>query len=395
MVNHTHRVIVVGAGPHGLAMAAWLVDAVPSIIDDLVVIDPSGAFTTSWKAQFAAMGIDHLRSPSVHHPHPDPYALLHFADRQGRSDEFRHRYRLPDTALFNDFCDETVTEFDLHRCVVADAVTSVEASGKVHLASGAVLRGRHVVLAHNPRQPAIPTWAHHNDAVIHAADVDLRSHRIPPTVVIVGGGLSAAHLARGAVAGGADVTIIHRRPITTRDFDTHPGWLGPREMAGFSAIGDPHQRAQVATDARGGGSMPPWVQQQLRPPHTRGSLRMVCASVTAVSGGPEPVVTATEADGATLCVATNEVWLATGWSTDAATDPLVGPLAARGGSAPGLAAGLPVVDRHLRIPSTAVHVLGRLATLELGPTAGNVAGARHGAEAVAGAITACQPTTRH
>jgi len=394
MLDHTHRVIVVGAGPHGLAMAAWLVDAVPSMLDDLVVIDPSGGFNTSWKTQFAAMGIDHLRSPSVHHPHPNPYALLTFADRQGRSDEFHHRYRLPTTALFNDFCDATVSEFELRRCVVADAVTSVRASGEVHLGCGTVLRGRHVVLAHNPRQPVMPPWADHTDAVLHAAQVDLRCHRIPQRVVIVGGGLSAAHLVRGAINGGADVTLLHRRPITVRDFDTHPGWLGPKEMAGFSAIGDPYRRARVAANARGGGSVPPWMQTLLRSSHTRGSLHMACAAVDTVSGGSELVLTATQPDGTTLVVATDEVWLATGWSTDAATDPLVGPLATRCGAAPGFAGGLPVVDRHLRIPSTAVHVMGRLATLELGPTAGNVAGARQGAAVVAGAITACQPTSR-
>jgi hypothetical protein len=40
----------------------------------------------------------------------------------------------------------------------------------------------------------------------------------------------------------------------------------------------------------------------------------------------------------------------------------------------------------MRVSGSVVQVMGRLAQLQLGPTAGNLAGARRGAEAVVGAV---------
>ena len=48
--------------------------------------------------------------------------------------------------------------------------------------------------------------------------------------------------------------------------------------------------------------------------------------------------------------------------------------------------GSPVLDSLLRVPGTKVHLAGRAATLQLGPTAGNLSGARHAAMAVVTAV---------
>jgi hypothetical protein len=48
--------------------------------------------------------------------------------------------------------------------------------------------------------------------------------------------------------------------------------------------------------------------------------------------------------------------------------------------------GRPVLDSSMRVSGSVVQVMGRLAQLQLGPTAGNLAGARRGAEAVVGAV---------
>jgi threonine dehydrogenase-like Zn-dependent dehydrogenase len=134
-VSDAARVAIVGAGPQGLTTAVYLVAAGVDPAE-LVVVDPTGEWLAQWRRRFASLGIEHLRSPSVHHPHPDPYALSTFAAEQGRTDELHHRYGLPSTALFDDFCDRVIAESGLSGVVHRGSVVSLTPSGAVGLASG-------------------------------------------------------------------------------------------------------------------------------------------------------------------------------------------------------------------------------------------------------------------
>jgi hypothetical protein len=95
-------------------------------------------------------------------------------------------------------------------------------------------------------------------------------------------------------------------------------------------------------------------------------------------------------DGTELCRAsgaTSEadvVWCATGWHVDAGADHLLGPLLQCAGQS--TVDGFIPLDNQLRIRSTAVHVTGPPASLVLGPSAGNLSGARRSARAVAAAV---------
>lgn len=371
------RVVVVGAGPHALTVCAWLASRGVGGDGDVVVVDPRGRFLSAWDDSFARMGIPHLRSPSVHHPHPNPHALVDFAARTDRLDELHGHYRLPGRQLFSDFCCELIDELHLARWVRADAAVAVEASGSVLLAGGDRLRARHVVVAHNPREPVIPVGLENDSAVHHAADLDLRLERPSGTVVVVGGGLTAAQLAVGACEAGGEVVLVHRRPLVRREFDSDPGWLGPKEMAAFDAEPDPIARAAMARAARGGGTVPGWMLDRLNSLVGSGRLRMLCGEVERVRGDRVKVV---EYGGSSTTVEASAVWLGTGWSLDVDRDRLLGPLLRSCRTvAPGrgrVVDGLPVVDRSLRLHGTAVVLGGRLAQLQLGPTAGNLAGAR-------------------
>ena len=124
-----HSTIIIGAGPHALAVAArlresrpaalftdleharlsWLHTerersrgkritikgkpklvasraAVPAPSDDLKVLDSSAAgWLGKWDGYFKGLGITHLRSPMFFHPCPaDTDALVAFARREGR-----------------------------------------------------------------------------------------------------------------------------------------------------------------------------------------------------------------------------------------------------------------------------------------------------------------------
>jgi hypothetical protein len=373
-VSARARVAIVGAGPQGLTVAVYLVAAGVDPAD-LVVIDPAGDWLVQWRRRFAALGIEHLRSPSVHHPHPDPYALADFAAEQRRTDELHHRYRLPSTALFHDFCDQLIDEQGLSGLVRRDSVDSIAAAGEIGLASGASLAVDHVVWATNPAVVSpvggcAPT----------TREAQLLAPQEGATVAVVGGGLTAAHLVARAVDAGAHVEWVMRRPVVEREFDTDPGWLGPLEMQGFARIADRAERLQRVIEARGGGTVPPWMMQRLRPAERSGQICRRVGRVDAAAGASGEVRFLV--DGRPLVA--DVVWDATGDRPCTSAAPPLDQLCDELGVA--RHGGRPELDRMLRLPGSVVHVAGRLAQLELGPTAGNLAGARRAAELVVGAV---------
>jgi cation diffusion facilitator CzcD-associated flavoprotein CzcO len=350
-------VVVIGAGPHGLAATLHLLEARQDLRGRITVLDPSGRWLSAWHDRFARLGIDRLRSPVVHHPSPDPFALrsfLHRAERFGR-------YELPSTDGFARGCRQMIERADLHDAVTPErALAVVPDDGGLRVVTDAgSLLAEHVVLASGGGVPVVPPWA---DGAVHAEHLDVRTAAVDGAdVVIVGGGLTAAHLALGAVARGADrVTITCRRPLRLAMFDVDPSWLGPKALRGFHAEPDPAVRLATVRAVRDGGSVPAWIGDLIdAEPRIR-----VC-------------VLPDDADFAAALGAADVGWLATGTRYDACADPVLGPLLDRTGT-PSVD-GVPVLGPGCRLRGAPVHVLGRGAWLCLGPAAGNLWGARVGA----------------
>ena len=382
-------VAVVGAGPHGLAATLALLDTDPSWRDDLVVIDPAGWMGT-WRKQFARLRIDNLRSPGVHHPDPDPSALSRFCD--GRPGAPGLPYGIPAADRFEAFCAAAVAEHDLDDVLVpcrAHRLVPGARRSILTLADGSTLAARHVVLAVNPARRRVPSWACTTEPIptarlAHAADVDLRSVAVAGEhVVVVGGGLTAAHLAMGALESGALVTLVHRRPLRRSMFDTDPGWLGPKHLDTFHRLDDPAARLVACLQARDGGSIPPWMHDRLRR-HERAGRLAVRTPSRVVGAHPCIDGVALTLDdpecGPDAVIEAGRVWLATGTAPDVGAHRLTRALLADHPTP--VHGGFPVLDEHLRWPGTNVHLLGRPTMLALGPAAGNLWGARVGAQRV-------------
>jgi hypothetical protein len=387
------EVLIVGAGPAGLACALVLTcHADGDTPLDVEIVDPSGGWLTAWNRRFAAQAIPHLRSPAVHHPFPEPFALLEHARGEGLVPS--GGTQLPTTGCFAGFVRATVTRAGLDRGVTATSVTnlSVDHAGRptVTLGDGSRRRPDRLVLATNARRPLVPPGF--GDAVaagraVLGEDADVVDTPDGGRVVVLGGGLSAAHLALGAVERGARVTLLTRRRLAVRRFDTHPSWLGPKKRRPFEQEPDPAVRRRIIDGARGGGSIPHRVRRRLDMAIRDGRLELrerVC-----------PVTARPQGDHVRLCfddgthLDTDAVWLATGGAIDVTADPLCRSLMTRFPIT--VAGGLPVLDPDLSWPGTRVHLAGFATALTLGPTAGNLIGQRRAASRIGASLRGEDP----
>jgi hypothetical protein len=378
----------IGSGPHNLTALAFLLKADPTLRKEVVVFDPSGAWLTRWNAQLEGQEIPHLRSSSVHHPDPDPLALRRFA--KGRSGEFYPPYDLPGTALFREFCEDLIRRLDLAPLVVPRRVASVtRADGGLTLrfAGGGETVARAVVAALGGGEKLWPAWAPAAvpPTLVHSEDVDLRTLGPGPgKILVVGGGLTAGHLALGALNRGWSVDLATRRPVTYKLFDAAPGWIGPKHMTEFHRETSWERRRAMVAEARGGGAMTEEIRDFLEPHRRSGALRlrphwMVRKLVPGKAGGWRAEASWGRS------VAADRVWLCTGNRLDLTTHPLFSTLA----EAHPLQTveGLPVLEEDCRWPGLPLYFLGTPAALRVGPTARNFPGARQAASRIARSIT--------
>jgi cation diffusion facilitator CzcD-associated flavoprotein CzcO len=387
------RLIVVGAGPHGLAVLVALAarEAWPR---EVCVIDPSPGWCTAWDAKLDRLDLDRLRSPQVHHPGVRPMQFRDLVESQPAGEQLalrRTEAELAPTPLgMRRLIDRLAADLGPISWVQGKATAlRVDAAGvdvDVDARAGATprqrtLHGDALVLAHNPSFPRIPSWASElvqDGRAAHASTIDIRASAVDGReVVIVGGGLTAACLALAAARRGAQVAVVTRQPLRARPYDVDASWLGPRRLAGYLAA-TPSERRALVDLARDGGTIPPRTLDELR---KRASdpdraitlcetvdVEQVVTALLHPAGGSQPPL----------------VWLATGFEQDIERDPLVGPLIAELGVP--VHGGLPEVDEALRLGDTPVFVTGPYAALGVGPACRNLAGARPAAARIARAL---------
>ncbi|RJS93551.1 FAD/NAD(P)-binding protein [Salinisphaera sp. Q1T1-3] len=363
--------LIIGGGPHGRFAARAIAHAAPD--SRLAVIDPAPALA-AWRRRAAACDMRYLRSSNAHHLGARADSLRRFSDAHGY--DARHAlgyYRRPSRALFEAHAEATLGRLPQITARALD-VAPGDTDWQVATDDGARRRAARVVLATGPGRPYRPPGL---DDAEHVFDPDFDLGEPGAATVVIGGGITGAQLALRAMRAGHRVCWLTRAPPRASDFDAEPCYAGPRCMTPFVATPTAERTALLA-EARRPGTLPPDVHADITAALAAGSLTW--RRGTAVARDDDAVLLA---DGRRL--AAERVILATGFASAPTPDSVLARVVQR----------LALVDDgagHLALDSMlqaapGLHVIGRPASLVLGPMAGNIKGARTAGQRLARVAT--------
>ena len=389
--------LIIGGGIHGTHIAARLLADASIPPERLRIVDPADRLLDRWRSRTSATGMKHLRSPSVHHLDLDPLSLQSFAGtgKHRRPGAFAPPFDRPSLKLFNEHCDRVERRYGLTDLHIRARVTKceVECDGvRTELSDGDVIKVANVVLAVGAgEQPHWPAWApRRNPRVQHVFDPDFDGWpRSPERVAVIGGGISAGHVALRLLEEGHEVHLVSRHPLRQHQFDSDPGWLGPKYTRDFSREEDRDRRRAVISAARHRGSVPPDLGRSLRRAIRRDRIRWhegEVEQIVAHDDGLEVGFLGHED------LTVDRILLATGFASRRPGGSLVDDLV-DSATLPCASCGYPIVDAALRWHPR-IYVSGPLAELELGPVSRNIAGARRAGERIVDAARTDAPASR-
>lgn len=384
----SHEYAVVGGGIHGTHVAHRLVGETDLEPAELAILEPRGELLASFREKARACGMDTLRSPFVHHLGVEPFGLRDFAEARDREDELRpapNHPRRPSLSLFLDHARHAIERSGIDTAVVEAAATGIDREdGWLRIGTDAgPIRAERCVLAVGQGPPRKPDWARGlGDAPIsHVWDESVPVDEREPSgrVCVVGGGVTAAHLAVN-LAERVPVTLLARHDLRPEQVEADPPWINWRRMENRLHPLPPGSEARLerVRRAHNTGSVPPSLLREVEAASDRGELRVRRGEVgSARASGGEVVLRL--ADGSVDRF--RGVICATGFG-DAAAHPLVRDVSNSLGLETG-AGGLAVLDDDSLEWRSAegsggsgVFVTGALGALTLGPLAGTIAGAR-------------------
>lgn len=418
--------LIVGGGPHGVHIAARLLEEVPYIShSNLCIVDEEPTLLKKWKTRTAATGMVYLRSSSTYHLDVREDGLKRYAE-QGKNKNnrqpqlFAADYQRPRLDFFNEHCDHVIEKHHLDQVHLQGTVTDVipkdnHVEVEIRQPSGDVIKtcAENVVLALGSDDPAYPDWA--NDDMIrtgqvkHIFDEEYDSHHHHESIAIVGGGISAAHLALKLHNLHGNSTTIHmicRHELREQQFDTHQDWMmdslaAKRSEAGggqgipecqrhFASLDSFTERRNVIKKERQAGTISAAVirgKGGLRYAIESGRIRWhkndICHVTKDVVDDRLSLSMASGED-----IAVDQIILATGFNKRPPASFLINKIAQRNGLEI-CPCGYPAPDTSLRWHKR-IYLAGALAELELGPSARNLAGARLASERIVAAAASLQ-----
>jgi thioredoxin reductase len=379
--------IVVGGGIQGCTFAANLLKENKVTTDQIRIIDPHETPLFRWRENTERIGMEFLRSPFVHHLDIEPFSQIKYAGNQHRKkNDFYGFYKRPSLNLFNEHSEQLCQELCLEACWHKGCVNGIERENGLWVVStvtGENLTTKKIVLAISiNEQIIVPDWADSfedpGNQLIHIFDQTADFSRLAPPIAVIGGGITAAHLVIKLTAlYPGKVHLIKRHPFRICDFDSDPGWLGPKNQKSFSMIKDYSERREVIKKARNRGSLTKELFLKLKKLEKDQLIQVTDGDVTSVKRG--------EAKDIILSTGNQEikarsVVFATGFKPKRPGGSWLEKVIEKYGL-PCAKCGYPIVSQGLEwCPH--LYVMGPLAELEIGPIARNISGARQAAERI-------------
>ena len=390
MLNLSHRnipIAIIGGGIHGCAIASRILRDAPSAASHLVILDRNPQPLLAWRRKTERQGMAFLRSPAVHHIGSDSLGLVDYARTQNRTAELAPPYSQPSVNLFLDFClheVETQRLRELNRQFDVAKIRWDKGSGKfpfrIISQSDEGFRSACVILAIGTDDCAyVPSDLNlyrrrFPGSIVHSSEFHLRKimqEVAPSKIAIVGGGLTSATLAKNLTDLDVEVAMIARRPLKIQQFDFEPSWLGPKALSRFGDESNWEKRGKMVQQARGEGSVTPEIAEALTKSRADGKFHLQTdAKILQIDEDSRLQVKTTE----NTINDVDLVILATGYKFNLHRYRFLSNLINHH-EIPTLG-GLPLLDKELQLlPVQNLFGSGVIAQLQIGPAAGNIAGA--------------------
>mmetsp|Transcript_38979 Transcript_38979/g.94250 ORF Transcript_38979/g.94250 Transcript_38979/m.94250 type:complete len:408 (-) Transcript_38979:252-1475(-) len=325
----------------------------------------------------------------------------------------------PSTPLFRDFCKDMASrlphKFYTDHAVDVQKNASKDSNFSVHLKSGGILKSKAVVLAMGALGEAIipkGIATVPDDRLLHWKNLEHCSsnpgHGIPhdwDDILVVGGGLTAVQVSQLALRGkpGRKVALCSRRPIVEKHLDIGLEWAD-RRVATKCQADFYHQslesKVAMLKEARGGGSVPPCYVRDVENLEKQGRLTRLIGNATFYESEEKlieamPNLQATSSvkgkgDSPLLMSVESEIHrfdgviVACGIRPDCLQNSVCASLLRQFNDAK-QSNGFPLVTEDLEWMAN-VFIVGGMASLNLGPDAGNLMGMRRGATIVANTL---------
>lgn len=378
-------ITIIGGGIHGISIALQLLREKPTAAKHLAIVDKYPQPLTAWRQKTERQGMTFLRSPAVHHTTPDPLGIVDYAERHNRTDELAPPYSQPSTSLFWDYCNDTRAELTKHHIYYQFEVSKLrwdKRTGRypfrIISTNNEGFRSSCVILAIGADDcvyvpPEYTEWqCQFPDRIIHASEFPVDCKEVldeKGKIVIVGGGLTAGTLAKSLSERGHHVILIMRNKVKIEQFDFPPIWLGPKALTEFTNETDFQRRYQIIQENRGEGSITPEIMDVLEKnqnveiyPET-----YICN----IAAAHHLQVETTRS----MISDVSRIILATGYRFNLRRYRFLNELIEQH-TIP-LICGLPKLDPDLQFhPIENLFGTGTMAQLQIGPAAGNIAGAR-------------------
>lgn len=380
--------IIIGGGIHGCTVANFLVEKGASV-NKMKIIDPHTEPLARWKKRTSYIGMEFLRSPSVHHIDRDPFSLQKHADKAEDAKNFYGKYKRPNLAMFNEHAEKTFRNNHLEQAWQQGTVQQVHREEEhwiVGTKEGNNYTAKNVVVAIRPNNRLqIPEWAEpfHGNGMYHIYEEDIPSmQELTPPFTVVGGGISAAHTAvKLAALYPGKVTLLKRHAFRLHSFDSDPGWLGPKNLSAFYQTKSYEERRQQITKARHRGSLPRDLFLKLKRLEKQGLIAMKDGEVDHVEKYEGQLQLRTKQEETWT---TGTVLLATGFQSSLEEEAWLHTLREKE-NLPCAKCGYPIVSSSLEWCGH-LYVAGPLSELEIGPVAGNISGAQKAAERITAGV---------